>query len=115
MSWQQTEVSVPEGNSGQVNEANLCITLDDVAGGVDRDINFMLTSQDITAGERRGGRGREKVIEGEHNYWMGELRKEGKMYGGGRGRCMGKMYGGGRGRCMGKMYGGGRGRCMGKM
>ena len=55
VSWQQTEVSVPEGNSGQVNVANLCITLDDVAGGVDRDINFMLTSQDITAGERRGG------------------------------------------------------------
>ena len=51
MSWQEAAVTIPEGNNGDLMQANLCITLDDRAGGLQREARFILTTVMGTAGE----------------------------------------------------------------
>ena len=51
VSWQQSEVSVVEGGNGAVMQAQLCLVLEDIAGGVHRLVNFHLSSMTGTAGE----------------------------------------------------------------
>ena len=51
MSWQETEIMVAEGNNGDMMQANLCITLEERNGGLQREAHFLLTSAPGTAGE----------------------------------------------------------------
>ena len=51
VSWQETEMMIPEGNDGDMTQANLCITLEDRNGGLQREARFLLTTVPETAGE----------------------------------------------------------------
>lgn len=51
VSWELTQVSISEGNSGEIRMADLCILVEDVREGVDRDVVFTITSMDGTAGK----------------------------------------------------------------
>ena len=51
VSWQETVIMVPEGNNGDMMQADLCITLEERNGGLQREARFLLTSVPGTAGE----------------------------------------------------------------
>ena len=50
ISWQMTEVTVDEGDNGEVMQGELCLVLDDRAGGLHRPVNVHLSSVIGTAG-----------------------------------------------------------------
>ena len=51
VSWQPTEVTVQEGNNGNMMSTDLCITLEETAGGLQREARFLLSTVTGTAGE----------------------------------------------------------------
>lgn len=51
VAWQETEITIMEGNSGEIRQTDLCITLKDRAGGIQREVHFRLTSVAGSAGE----------------------------------------------------------------
>ena len=51
VSWQETDIMVPEGNNGDMMQADLCITLVERNSGLQREARFLLTFVSGTAGE----------------------------------------------------------------
>ena len=46
-----TDISTPEGNSGEMRTVmNLCVSLTNIMGGLDRDVVLRLTTVPLTAG-----------------------------------------------------------------
>ena len=45
-----TDISTPEGNSGEMMTVNLCVSLTNIMGGLDRDVVLRLTTVALTAG-----------------------------------------------------------------
>ena len=53
MAWQETALTVMEGDNGDMMQTVVCIVLEDRAGGLQREANFRLSSVTGTAGEFR--------------------------------------------------------------
>lgn len=51
VAWQETEITIVEGNSGEMRQTDLCFTLEDRANGIQREVRFLLTSVAGSAGE----------------------------------------------------------------
>lgn len=53
VSLEATQLSIVEGNDGDtpLSTGNLCLRLDNSGGGLERDVVFILTSSEGTAGE----------------------------------------------------------------
>lgn len=51
VAWQQTTMTVSEGDDGEMRQTDLCITLEDRPGIAARELRFQLTSVTGSAGE----------------------------------------------------------------
>lgn len=49
--WEDTSVTVSEGDDGEETDVNICITLENKPGIILRELNFLLTTVTGSAGE----------------------------------------------------------------
>ena len=73
-------VSITEGNDGDRTTGDVCLRLDDIGGGLERDVSFLLSTKIGTAGKKMIKRARERERERERER-DGEREREGEREG----------------------------------